>query len=287
MPDLLERLRAALEDRYAVSRPIRVAGYSIQDFKPKDRALSVPEILLYSSNIGTVQMAMELGTQRQQAYLEELGLLRAASIELPEVGQPQSPRTWREINTMTISYGHGIAVTPLQVVRAMSAVINGGALPPLTLIKRNDGESVPARQIFDEITSEKMRWMTRLVVRHGTGRNADAEGYLVGGKTGTADKLAETGGYAEDARIASFLAGFPMDDPRYVVFAMVDEPKPTEYSHGYATGGWVAAPVVKQVVARIAPLLGIQPRPAEEDGGDVENALMIPAHLRTGALALN
>ena len=275
-----------LESGYDASEPIRVARFTINDFHPKNRWLSVPEIFMYSSNIGSVHMAMDVGTEGQQRFLGELGLLRAASLELPEVGQPMIPSTWREINTMTIAYGHGIAVTPLQVTRAMGAVVNGGELLPVTLLKRFPDEQVPGRRVMSRTTSEQMRWLTRLVVQHGTGRKADAKGYLVGGKTGTADKLKPSGGYDDDARIASFLAGFPMDDPRYVVFAMVDEPKPTEATFGYATGGWVAAPVVGKVVERIAPLLGVAPRPVEEPEV-VENALLVPARLKGPPLAAN
>ena len=282
----LEAGAVTLESGYDTSNPIRIARFTINDFHPKSRWLSVPEIFMYSSNIGSVHMAMEVGTQGQQRFLGELGLLRAATLELPEVGQPMTPATWREINTMTIAYGHGIAVTPLQVTRAMAAVVNGGKLLPPTLLKRMPGETVPGRQVLSANTSAQMRWLTRLVVQHGTGRKADAKGYLVGGKTGTADKLSPSGGYDDDARIASFLAGFPMDDPRYVIFAMVDEPKPTEATHGYATGGWVTAPVVGRVVERIAPLLGIAPRETEEPEV-VENALLVPAHLKGTPLAAN
>lgn len=275
-----------LESGYDASKPIRVARFTINDFHPKNRWLSIPEIFMYSSNIGSVHMAMDVGTQGQQRFLNDLGLLRAASLELPEVGQPMVPSTWREINTMTIAYGHGIAVTPLQVARAMGAVVNGGELLPPTLLKRFPDETVPGRRVMSQGTSEQMRWLTRLVVQHGTGRKADAPGYLVGGKTGTADKLKPSGGYDDDARIASFLAGFPMDDPRYVVFAMVDEPKPTEATFGYATGGWVAAPVIGKVVERIAPILGVTPRPVEEPEV-VDNALLVPAHLKGPPLAAN
>ncbi len=275
-----------LESGYDTSKPIRIARFTINDFHPKNRWLSVPEIFMYSSNIGSVHMAMDVGTQGQQSFLGDLGLLRASSIELPEVGQPMVPSTWREINTMTIAYGHGIAVTPLQVTRAMGAVVNGGALLPATLLKRLPGETVPGRRVMSQTTSAQMRWLTRLVVEQGTGRKADAPGYLVGGKTGTADKLKPSGGYDDDARIASFLAGFPMDDPRYVIFVMVDEPHPTEATHGYATGGWVAAPVVGRVVEGIAPLLGIMPR-ATDEPQIAENALLVPAHLKGPPFAAN
>ncbi|MEX0921914.1 MAG: penicillin-binding protein 2 [Rhodovibrionaceae bacterium] len=282
----LEAGAVSLESGYDTSKPIRIARFTINDFHPKNRWLSLPEIFMYSSNIGSVHMAMDVGTEGQQRFLGELGLLRATSFELPEVGQPMIPSTWREINTMTIAYGHGIAVTPLQVTRAMGAVINGGQLLPATLLKRLPGETVPGRRVMSQTTSAQMRWLTRLVVQHGTGRKADAPGYLVGGKTGTADKLKPSGSYDDDARIASFLAGFPMDDPRYVIFAMVDEPQPTEATHGYATGGWVTAPVVGRVVEQIAPLLGVVPR-ASEEPEVVENALLVPARLKGPPLAAN
>ncbi len=275
-----------LTDGFDVTDPIRIGRFRITDFKRKKGVLSIPEIFMYSSNIGTVRMTLEAGTKAQQRFFGRLGLLEPVELELGEVGRPRLPAVWREVNTMTISYGHGIAVTPLQAARAMGAVINEGQLVPSTLLKRTAGERLVAEQVMSPGTSQRMNWLLRLVVERGTGGKADAEGYRVGGKTGTADKLAETGGYARDKRIASFLAAFPMDNPRYVVLAMVDEPKPTDYSYGYATGGWVAAPVVKAVVERMAPLLGIAPRRepliADEEVAKDEkwDPRLIPANLR-------
>jgi cell division protein FtsI (penicillin-binding protein 3) len=278
----LDQGAVGLNDGFDVSRPIRVARFTINDFKPKKRWLSIPEIFIYSSNIGTVHMAMEAGTSVQQAFLGDLGLTRSVAVELPEIGEPLLPSPWREINTMTISYGHGLAVSPLQLVAAVAAVVNGGELKPLTLLKRPEGTAVPGRRVMSAETSRNMRWMMRLVVQHGTGRKANAEGYLVGGKTGTADKLLGRR-YARGARIASFAGAFPMDDPRYVVFAMVDEPKGNKKTYGYATGGWVAAPVVRRVVERMAPLVGIMPRPRDEAEG-IEQ-LLIPANFEGPAFA--
>ncbi|WP_375592645.1 penicillin-binding protein 2 [Algihabitans albus] len=274
-----------LADGFDVTHPIRAGRFRINDFKPKRGVLSIPEILMYSSNIGTVHMTLSAGTEAQQRFLDRLGLLDPVNLELGEVGRPLLPQVWREINTMTISYGHGIAVTPLQAARAMGAMVNGGQLVPTTLLKRTRGERIMAEQVISPETSQKMNWLLRLVVKEGTTGKADAEGYRVGGKTGTADKLDPNGGYAVDKRIASVLSAFPMDNPRYVVMAMVDEPKPTEYSFGYATGGWVAAPVVKAVIERMAPLLGIEPQaePQAEAvavAGDTWDPLLIPANLR-------
>jgi cell division protein FtsI (penicillin-binding protein 3) len=153
-------------------------------------------------------------------------------------------------------------------------MVNGGALRPATLIARDEDEVFEGNPVISGATSDSIRQLLRLVVETGTGRNADVPGYLVGGKTGTADKL-QGRRYSENSRIASFIGAFPMNDPRYVVFVMVDEPKPNEFSHGYATGGWVAAPAMGRIVQRMAPLLGIEPviEPAEDDG----DALLVQA----------
>ncbi len=248
-----------LDDGYDVRQPIRVSRFTIRDYHPKNRWLSIPEIFMYSSNIGTVHMVMDVGTPGQKAFLKRLGLLQPASVELGEVGQPLVPSPWREINTMTISYGHGLAVSPLQLTGAVAAMVNGGTEARATLLKQDRPQAHDGRRIISAATSAKMRQLMRLVVVKGTGRKADAVGYAVGGKTGTADKPAGRG-YARNARIASFAGAFPMDDPRYVVFAMVDEPKPTKETFGYATGGWVAAPLAGRVIQRIGPMLGVAPR---------------------------
>jgi cell division protein FtsI (penicillin-binding protein 3) len=280
----LDQGAVSLQDGYDVSQPIRVARYTIRDFKPKNRWLSVPEIFIYSSNIGSVHMAMDSGTPAQQAFLSSLGLTRAAQIELPEVGQPMVPSPWREINTMTISYGHGLAVSPLQMVSAVAAVVNGGELVPATLLKRPGGDRVAVRRVLSRRTSRDMRWLMRLAVQNGTGRMADAPGYLVGGKTGTADKLRGRR-YSRNARMASFIGAFPMDRPRYVVFAMIDEPKGNKSTYGYATGGWVAAPVVRRVIERMGPLLGIQPKALDEEEGADRH--LVPVSLKGTVFAAN
>ncbi|WP_299396751.1 penicillin-binding protein 2 [Pelagibius sp.] len=249
----------ALNDGYDTRKPIRISRFTIRDFKPKNRWLSIPEILMYSSNIGTVHMAMDAGTPVQQAFLKRLGLLQPASIELPEVGQPLIPSPWREINTMTISFGHGLAVSPVQLTAAMSAMVNGGTEVRPTLLKRDPERVTAGNRLISESTSATVRQLMRLVVSQGTARKANAEGYIVGGKTGTAEKLAGRG-YSRNSRIASFVGAFPMTAPRYVVFVMVDEPKPTKETHGYATGGWVAAPVMRSIVERMGPLVGVMPR---------------------------
>lgn len=244
---------------YDASDPIRIARFTITDYHPESRWLSVPEIIIHSSNIGSAKMALDVGTERQQEYLRRFGMLTPAEVELPEVGAPLYPRRWREINTMTISFGHGIAVSPLQLVGGISALANGGVLrKPTLLARRAPADVARGDRVIKPRTSEIMRGLMRLVVTRGTGRKANAEGYMVGGKTGTADKLGGAG-YRDDRRIASFVGAFPIQSPRYVVFAMVDEPKGIKRTFNYATGGWVAAPVVGNVVAAMGPLLGISP----------------------------
>ncbi|MCB9959558.1 MAG: penicillin-binding protein 2 [Rhodospirillaceae bacterium] len=260
---------------FDATHPIQVGRFTINDFHAQARWLTVPEIFRYSSNIGSVRMALAVGTARQQAYLRALGLLEPAPLELPEVGAPLVPEPWREINTMTISFGHGLAVSPVQLVSAVSTVVNGGIRHPATLVPRDPTSLAGDERVISETTSDLMRRLLRLVVTDGTGRNADAEGYLVGGKTGTAEKPSG-GGYNSHALISSFVAAFPMNDPRYVVFIMLDEPHGNEQTYGYATGGWVAAPAVRQVIERMGPLYGIAP--VDEDAPEIREALAVPGY---------
>jgi len=281
---VLDQGLVRLADRFDVSEPIRAARFVIRDFKPKHRPLSVAEIFIYSSNIGTVHMVMEAGTRRQQRFLRQLGLTRRTTLELPEAGLPLTPSPWREINTMTVSYGHGMAVSPIQLASAVAAIVNGGEVVPATLVRRDGAAPYLVERVVSEQTSEQMRWMMRMAVLHGTGRQAEAAGYLVGGKTGTSDKVAGRR-YASDARISSFAGAFPMDQPRYVVFAMIDEPKGKKSTFGYATGGWVAAPVIRGIVERAAPLLGVEPRTAEEVA--LLDEAMTPSSAKGFVLAAN
>ncbi|HEY7687512.1 MAG TPA: penicillin-binding protein 2, partial [Dongiaceae bacterium] len=258
-----------LEDGFDARKPIRIGGYTITDFKPKNRWLTVPEIFMYSSNIGSAKMAEQAGTDRQQMFMNRLGFLKPVPLELPERGKPIYPSDWKPINTMTIAYGHGIAVTPLHLISGVAAMVDGGLLRPMTLMKRDSDEPAPGRRVITEATSEKMRQLLRLVVQGGTGKLADVSGYIVGGKTGTADKQ-KGSTYSTDSRVASFVGAFPMSDPRYAFLVMVDEPKPNERSHGYATGGWVAAPAVHNIVERVAPLVGL-PRVPDTEAAEVND----------------
>jgi cell division protein FtsI (penicillin-binding protein 3) len=254
----LDSGRVTLKGGYDASRPIRVSRFVIRDYKPKNRWLSVPEILVYSSNIGAAKMALDVGTEGQRAFLQRLGMLTASAIEVPEVGTPLTPSPWREINTMTVGFGHGLSVSPVNLASGVSALINGGFMMPATLIQRPADAPPVGKRVIKTHTSTQLRWLMRLVVRRGTGKRAAAPGYLVGGKTGSAEK-AGRGGYRKRALLSSFVGAFPMDEPRYVVLALLDEPKGNKSTYGYATGGWVAAPIIGRVIRRMAPLLGIEP----------------------------
>ncbi len=247
-----------MRDGYDASKPIKISRFTIRDYHGKRRWLSVPEIFMYSSNIGAAKMAEDVGGVAQREFLGRLGMLRPASIELPEVGAPIAPSPWRPINTLTIGFGHGLAVSPLQLASGVAAMVNGGVVRRPTLIRSDSNTPPQGKRIISERTSREVRRLMRLVVKSGTGRKASADGYIVGGKTGTADK-AKRGGYSRRALISSFVGAFPMTEPRYVVLATLDEPQGNKNTHGYATGGWVAAPVVRRVIERAAPLLRVHP----------------------------
>ncbi len=269
----LETGAANMAKSYDATKPIKISRFRISDYHPENRWLTVPEIFKLSSNIGSAKMALDIGSENQRKYLGHLGLLRRTSIELPEQALPMYPARWRDINTMTISYGHGIAVSPLHLVSAVAATVNGGILRPATLVRAKSTETGGV-QVFSAETSDNMRRLLRLVVENGTGRNASAPGYLVGGKTGTAEKQVN-GRYKRNALISSFAGVFPSTEPRFVVYVMLDEPKGIRESFGYATGGWTAAPVVGGIIQRMAPLFGIAP--LNETAPDIVRALNVNA----------
>ncbi|WP_339832543.1 penicillin-binding protein 2 [uncultured Parvibaculum sp.] len=259
----LDSGKVRLDGQFDATKPMQVARFKIHDFHAQNRWLSVPEVFVHSSNIGTAKIALQLGGDEHREYLRRFGMLTRPQIELPEAGAPLTPARWTELSTITTSYGHGIAVTPLQVVSAISTIVNGGFKVEPTFLRRNETQ-LGARVISSDV-SQTMRGLMRMVVAEGTGRKADVAGYPVMGKTGTAEK-AENGRYARNKLITSFISAFPANDPRYAMIVMFDEPKPTKDTYGYATAGWNAAPVTSRVVARVAPLLGLRPatKPQEQ-----------------------
>lgn len=248
-----------LAKEYQASRPLQIGGYRIRDSHVMGETLNVPESLIHSSNIVTAQIADELGGVKLRETMVSLGMHERPYIELPAKGMPLWPGDkWSRITTMTVSYGHGIAVTPMHLASAYAALVNGGIWRPATLKKLEAGQAPAGRRVFKASTSARMRQMLRMIVAYGTGRKADAPGFRIGGKTGSAEKPG-AGGYRRSSLVSTFAAAFPMDHPRYVVIAMLDEPKGTAATFGQRTAGWNAAPVVGRVVPRIGPLLGIMP----------------------------
>jgi cell division protein FtsI (penicillin-binding protein 3) len=263
---LLEKKHVSMATTFDAREPLHRGNRIIRDFHPEKRVMTVPEVFMYSSNIGTALMGEAIGTQGLKALYTDLGLMNRMNFEIDEMGRPLMPNPWRDINTLTASYGHGIAVTPLQLVSAVSAIVNGGTLvrPILVMKDHEDTKPQTAVRVISKETSLKMRQLMRLVVSDGTARKADVTGYMVGGKTGTAQKNIN-GRYIDDKRISSFVGVFPMNDPEYAVFVMVDEPKPNKTSYGYATAGWVAAPAVGRVISAFAPLYHLPPQKTAVD----------------------
>lgn len=248
-----------LARRFPADRPLSVGRYSISDSHSLGASLNVPQAMIHSSNIVTAQIADELGGDRLRAKMRSLGMNERPYVELPAKGHPLWPSgNWSRITTMTVSYGHGIAVTPLHLASAYAALVNGGVWRPATLRKLEAGEVPEGRRVFKAATSARMRQMLRMTVVYGTGRKADAPGFRIGGKTGSAEKPG-AGGYRRSSLVSTFAAAFPMDHPRFVVIAMLDEPKGTAATYGQRTAAWNAAPVVARVVPRIGPLLGVMP----------------------------
>ena len=249
---------------YDVSAPLQVGRFRIKDDEPKKRPITTVEIMTFSSNIGTSQIALALGAQNIDAFFKTLGLDKRTDIELRERGQPQYPTQWGQSAVMTTSFGHGIAVTPLHLARIFAALTNGGVMHPVTLLKRQPGAQIPGQRVVSETTSARIRQLMRLVVLQGTGTNANAPGLRVGGKTGTAEKVNQFGGYDRNANITVFAGAFPMDHPRYVTLVVLDDARPTKETYGFKTAGWMAAPVGKRIIARIGPLLGVRPDLAQD-----------------------
>jgi cell division protein FtsI (penicillin-binding protein 3) len=256
----LDSGRATLKSSFDAHGPMQFGRFQIHDFEPENRMLTIPEIFTYSSNIGAARTALFMGVEAHKAFLKKMGQLDRLRTELPESAEPIVPRHWGELNTITIAFGHGLSVAPLQAVMGVAALMNGGLLIPPTFLKRTQAEAdALAKRVIKPETSEMMRYLMRLNVEKGTARKADVPGYYIGGKTGTADKVIN-GHYSKSSVLTDFMAVLPADQPRYLLLIMLDDPKVIPETHGFKTSGWNAVPVGGAVVARIAPLLGIEPR---------------------------
>jgi cell division protein FtsI (penicillin-binding protein 3) len=256
----LDSGKVTLQSSFDARMPLRYGKFSIHDYHAQNRVLTIPEIFTYSSNIGTARAALAIGVEGHKAFLKKMGQLDRLRTELPESAEPLVPKRWGELNTVTIAFGHGLSVAPLQAVMGIGALMNGGRLIPPTFMKRSQEEADKlAKQVVKPETSDKMRYLMRLNAEKGTASQANVPGYYIGGKTGTSEKVVG-GRYSKTKLLNSFTAVLPADNPRYLLLIMLDEPKATPETHGYATSGWNAVPTGGKVIARIAPLLGIAPR---------------------------
>jgi cell division protein FtsI (penicillin-binding protein 3) len=262
-------------DQFDAAHDIHIGRFTISDFEGKHRWLYLPEVLAYSSNLGAAHIGLDVGAEKQRAWLKSMGMFGRVGIELPEAGMPivQPAAAWKEIVTMTVAFGHGISVSPLHVVRGTAAVATGVLRRP-TILALQPGEQADGVQVEQPTTTDLMHKLMRLVVTDGFGKQAEVPGYYPGGKTGTAEKVGAHGykrGFKESFNVAAFTSVFPMNAPRYAVYMMLDEPHGNKATYGYSTAGWVAAPEAGRVIARSAPMLGMLP--------DTQNAPTINAAL--------
>lgn len=259
--------------RFDATKPLQVGRFTIHDDRGDEqkRWLDIPETLIYSSNIATARIADEIGPAREQDMFRKLGFDTRPDVELREKGRPIWPGFWARTTVMTTAYGHGIAVTPLHLANAYATLVNGGIWRPTTLMRIAPGQAPAGRRVISQATSDRMRQLLRLIVLEGTGKKAEAPGYRVGGKTGTAE-VADKGGYEKHTNVSTFAAAFPMDAPRYVVVAMLDSPVGNAQSFGLTTAAWTVAPVVSRVIARIGPMLGVMP----DEQRDVDVSELMP-----------
>ncbi|HEY5279882.1 MAG TPA: penicillin-binding protein 2 [Pseudolabrys sp.] len=256
----LDSGKATMNSLWDARVPLRYGHFTIHDYEPMHRFISLPEVFTYSSNIGAARIALACGVDAHKAFLRKMGQLDRLRTELPESAEPIVPKHWGELNTVTIAFGHGLSVAPLQAVMAVAATVNGGLLIPPTFLKRSREDALKlAKQVLKPETSTEMRYLLRLNAEKGTATKANVPGYYIGGKTGTAEKVVN-GRYSKHKLLTDFMAVMPADKPQYLLLIMLDEPQSLPETHGFATAGWNAAPTAAKVIARVAPLLDIEPR---------------------------
>jgi cell division protein FtsI (penicillin-binding protein 3) len=270
-------------DYFDTTHPLKVGRFRITDFEPVDTWMAVPEILNVSSNIGASRIATILGPKIEQAWYAKQGFFKPLDVQLPGPPQPAFPafNNWGLAATMTVSFGNGIAVSPLQLVTGVVPIVNGGIRYNPTLLAVNPAGPQPQGvRVMRAGTSEMMRKLMTNVVLYGTGTNAAVPGYVVGGKTGTAQVVGPHGGYLKHTNNASFMAAFPMENPQYVIYVLVLQPKADATTHGFTTGGYIAAPTVGRIIARIGPMLGVMPATGDKLA-ELDAALTVPLNPAT------
>tara|TARA_R110002095_G_scaffold120895_1_gene105236 strand:- start:491 stop:2206 length:1716 start_codon:yes stop_codon:yes gene_type:complete len=251
-----------LATKYDTSESIKIGRFSISDYRANHGVINVAQIFVHSSNKGSVKMALDVGTEGQQEFMRKVGCLTRCNIEIPERGQPLVPRHWREANTMTISYGYGLAVSPLHLLNSVASVVGDGCRKEATLIKLKEGEALrPCDRVVKPSIAHKMRQLLRLVVVQGTSKKANVPGYFVAAKTGTRNMLEANGAYNKDRVSTTFVGiiGESVEKPRYIVVALLEDPKGLKKTFGFTAAGWNVAPIGGRILGRVAPILGLQP----------------------------
>lgn len=255
----LEETNQPFSATFDARKPLKQGRFTINDYHAEKRIMNLPEVFIHSSNIGSALMGQAIGTEAMRGFYKDLGLLDKVEVDFPATGAPLVPNPWRDLNTLTAAYGHGIAVSPLHVLQATASIVNGGTFVDLSFIKPTRQKDIIQNRVVSTATAHKMRQLLRLNVTNGSGKQADIAGYEVGGKTGTSEKVSAQGGYDTNKLMSSFIGVFPADAPRYAVLAILDEPQGIKETYGYATGGWTAAPAVGEVVADMTRIMGIAP----------------------------
>ncbi|HBN22284.1 MAG TPA: penicillin-binding protein [Holosporales bacterium] len=258
----LESGTITLATKYDTSEDIKIGRFSISDYRANHGVINVAQVFVHSSNKGSVKMALDVGTEGQQDFMQKVGCLTRCNIEVPEKGQPIIPRHWREANTMTISYGYGLAVSPLHLLNSVASVVGDGCRKEATLIKLKEGEKRrPCDRVVQSSVAHKMRQLLRLVVVQGTSKKANVPGYFVAAKTGTRNMLESSGAYNKNRVSTTFvgLIGESVENPRYIVVALLEDPKGLKKTFGFTAAGWNVAPIGGRILGRVAPILGLQP----------------------------
>lgn len=258
----LESGAVTLGTKYDTSAEIKIGRFSISDYRANHGVINVAQIFVHSSNKGSVKMALEVGTEGQQDFMRKVGCLTRCNVEIPERGQPIIPRHWREANTMTISYGYGLAVSPLHLLNSVASVVGDGCRKEATLIKLKEGEKGrPCDRVVKASVAHKMRQLLRLVVVQGTSKKSNVPGYFVAAKTGTRNMLESNGAYNKNRVSTTFvgLIGESVEKPRYIVVALLEDPKGLKKTFGFTAAGWNVAPIGGKILGRVAPILGLQP----------------------------
>jgi cell division protein FtsI (penicillin-binding protein 3) len=255
----LDSGKVNLGSRHDARDTLRYGRFTIHDFHATHRVLTVPEVFTHSSNIGTARMALMVGVQGHQAFLRKMGQLDRLRTELPESAEPLVPKRWTELNTMTIAFGQGLNVAPIQALMAVAALVNGGHMIVPTFLTRNEADAMASsHRVVSEQTSESMRYLMRSNATHGSASFANIEGYYVGGKTGTADKIIH-GHYSQDKVFTTFMAITPADKPKYLYMVLYDQPQAVAGDGGYHTAAHNAGRVAGLLIRRVQPLEGVPP----------------------------